>query len=316
MSILHTAAAALKLATFSPEATELNNYVADAHKEAKTEQINFASEIITTNTHDKVLAITNFQNPAKLETLDGDPPTAAEIIKGSQNLKGGALRDYLLVNGVTKEYLGGLISEAKSNHSTYKKVANNLNKDISRIRSMHATEFGDKYTSSQTTNLENAEATQKFYLDRMNRLEEMERALNLPTAEEMADLAATGVTSIDDVPNHEVLSKIFAELQITTKMDGEMVKVYINGENTYYKFKPGSYKEFSIYPVPAENGISFAVIFDKLKKDKTGENGEIIKGKHYLTKLARKNGEMKVIKTSGYSENKLAQPKPFKLSPK
>lgn len=64
MGILH-AAAALKLAIFSLDATEINNYVADANKEARIERVYFARDMITTNTNDKALKLLGTQIPTK-----------------------------------------------------------------------------------------------------------------------------------------------------------------------------------------------------------------------------------------------------------
>ena len=154
MGFLHNAAAALKFATFSPEATEINDYVVDAHKEAKTEQVNFAADIITDTTHNKILSVADFQNPAKNEAL-GSPPSIKEIIAAAKDLKGEALVNYIETNGITVEYLREKMNEQEKEYIRYDVAWMERQREINRINNGHSDDRQiDKDTDSEMVSLD------------------------------------------------------------------------------------------------------------------------------------------------------------------
>ena len=149
-----------------------------------------------------------------------------------------------------------------------------------------------------------------FYGRVESRIKKALAVKNRPTAEEMAALYASGVTNIDDVPNHEELSKIFEELQITTELkqinsNRTKLKFFINEVYASFGVDSRDDESYAIYPAPAENGISFAVIIDILDKD----------GKHYLKKFALESGKVQDY-VKGPQNPEFVKVKTFELSPK
>jgi hypothetical protein len=310
MGILHTALATLKLATATPDAAEINDYVADAHEEAKTEQINFASEIITTNTHDKVLDITNgvktrliASQSKSREKIDTDPETkraAKTLVSKLVNLK-----DYSKIKAYLAENIATLdvkvleaavvvlveMEEQATSNANYEggEAARHINYVNSDPQAQ------GKY--------DQAIANEREYDKEVSFLIGIESYIKKIIAKkDLENARAQGVvTNYKEIPANSKLDTIIKKLQITFKEDEDgLIGVYVNGKYTNFDIYDPDYDES--YDLMTGENIAF--IIEKTRKT----------GKKYFAKFYLDND--KVTRISASKIENLGQPKSFNLSPK
>jgi hypothetical protein len=313
MGILHTALATLKLATATPDAAEINDYVADAHKEAKTEQINFASEIITTNTHDKVLAITDFSKSR--EKLDTEP-TPEEIKKANDVVAEiTKLTDNDVINKYIKEHssewnetiINLMISKITEKENDY------LNKSV-QWADEESSIVGAGSSVDDDADIRKAKATREkhyFYAKTNTMRAIIAKLKSIIAKKDLQELdknfAENGVTVEQIQPGSQLDKdlkalgmKVFKEKDV---LGYENVYVEIDGKKVEVATEEFD-KEYFI--ISRKNGEEIIVSFKKIKKEA---------GKIYYTEFRENSAKNLVEKWAKYPATNFKIKKSYNLKP-
>jgi len=272
MGFLHNAVAALKLATATPEATEINNYVADTYQEAKTEKVELASGMIKSNTHDKVLSIADFtdKSPKSREKMDGDP-TPEEIKQAKAIFKEmlGLKNDMKTMTAYIDAHIADwspaviriLIDSFEAESSKYSDLESKRDEKIREINNGHSEQYQIK--KEQDAQWRDLNDKTNFYSKLMS---EFAKRLRLLKEAKLTAASEKGVSDYREIPANSPLDSLVKRMKMEFKenSDGD-VEVWINGVDTKYAFYPQvEYFKYKIYAVADNEDKLNAIVFEKI----------------------------------------------------